>query len=510
VNDQEFAGWLKKRLRAKEAIRIVRANWACKVAVVAEDEPALIEADPEKRSLTQLKKLAKAGLLQQAEVDHQVLEKSTEFDTSWETKDFDEADVNSFIQRRLKTLGKSGRGKVISQNTAWKVWADAGGCCMYEGCAKDLSKVHLHTKAAKISYLAHVVASSANGPRGDEIRSELLSDDPENIMLMCDEHHRLIDSFASQAHPEERLLEMRRNHVEKMKTLRKAMAYPTAQVVTLFADLGGVPTRFRETDYQEALLKEKLAMAPRVEYLIRRKDQRDDRSGSSFWSCYLHEHENDIRQLVRFVKDMHKEEHTLAIFPLHHIPTLVLAGRIIGEASPVEVFQYDRHCDTWCWHHDVPAHPQGTFSINGMTQESAEEVLLTIELTASINENSLPETLREEIRAKKMPWIRIQTENPHQNIIRRAEDLQQFRFECRRAINHIQDELRAEKIHLIVVSPASTAFVMGQMLQAGNHPPYVVYDRANQQTAFSQALIIDGQNVSSAEESTSRYVVNIR
>lgn len=34
-----------------------------------------------------------------------------------------------------------------------------------------------------------------------------------------------------------------------------------------------------------------------------------------------------------------------------------------------------------------------------------------------------------------------------------------------------------KKVHLIAVSPASTVFRFGQMLQAGHHPEYLVYDR---------------------------------
>ena len=502
MDDKELSDWLKKRLGTKDTLCIAHSGWFCKVAVLGKDAPALIQTDPERKSLTQLKKLARAGLLQHVVTDLQTLEEISEYKAEWKCENFSEAEVESFIQKRQEALGKpvfgkKGRGKEISQKTAWKVWAEAGGCCMYEGCAADLSGISLHTKVARIGYLAHIIASSPDGPRGNGERSAQLSDDPENIMLMCDAHHRLIDSYAPLEHPEERLQGMRRHHVEKVKSLRKAMTYPVARAVTLLADLAGVPTYFRDTQFQEALLAEKYAMAPRVEHLLRRTAQRDDRSKPGFWYYYLHEHENDIRRLSGFVKEVFKDEgRALGVFPLHHIAMLVLAGRIVGEASPVEVFQYDRQQRTWCWHHNVQPHPEGTFRATGLEQGQTKEALLSVELTASIDENALPNSLIEGIEAKTLPWIRIQTETPNANIIRRAKDLQQFRTICRRVINHIQDELRAEQVHLVVVSPASTAFALGQMLQAGNHPPYVVYDRANHGTSFSPALTITGQGVS--------------
>ena len=57
---------------------------------------------------------------------------------------------------------------------------------------QDLGSTPLTTKNARIAYLAHIVASDPDGPRGNE-SSHALSDSPENIMLMCDGHHRLID-----------------------------------------------------------------------------------------------------------------------------------------------------------------------------------------------------------------------------------------------------------------------------------------------------------------------------
>jgi len=43
------------------------------------------------------------------------------------------------------------------------------------------------------AYIAHIVAEKPDGPRGDPARSPLLADAIENLMLLCDVHHRLID-----------------------------------------------------------------------------------------------------------------------------------------------------------------------------------------------------------------------------------------------------------------------------------------------------------------------------
>jgi hypothetical protein len=84
-------------------------------------------------------------------------------------------------------------------------------------------------------------------------------------------------------------------------------------------------------------------MEPGVIHYMRRKSQRDDRHLPEFWYQYLREHEHHIRELVTgFNSSSGLSTENLAIFPLHHIPTLVLAGRVMGEAQAIQVFQYDR------------------------------------------------------------------------------------------------------------------------------------------------------------------------
>ena len=44
-----------------------------------------------------------------------------------------------------------------------------------------------------VLFVAHIVADTPTGPRGDVERSALLSDDVNNLMLLCYVHHKLVD-----------------------------------------------------------------------------------------------------------------------------------------------------------------------------------------------------------------------------------------------------------------------------------------------------------------------------
>ncbi len=74
------------------------------------------------------------------------------------------------------------------------IWGRAGGLCHYRNCHErldgDLASGNLNRNK---SYIAHIIAAAPGGERGDPVLSPQLADDPGNLMLMCDAHHREID-----------------------------------------------------------------------------------------------------------------------------------------------------------------------------------------------------------------------------------------------------------------------------------------------------------------------------
>lgn len=507
LDDVALAAWLGQCDRARHTVGYLHAQYLCKVFDFDDHTVTLYPADPDKKAKTALKKLAGNGRLKHLELTLATLDAAHALDQSWRLVPTNQDDISALLDTRLQLLGRNvGRGSPISQKTAWQVWADAGGRCMFAGCGMNLTDIPLYNGPARVGYLAHIIASDPNGPRGNQADSHRLSDTPDNIMLMCDAHHRLIDCFAPAEYPADTLFDMRQSHRDLVRNYLDSLAAPRSRAVTLHANLAHIPTHFHDSELIGAILATGRAMLPGVVHYIRR-NQRDDRRSPEFWPQYLHDHQIQIQQMVNsFNEPSATTMEELAVFPLHHIATMVLAGRIIGEARAVQVFQYHRHRSTWAWDPNATPQPIGTFNVEGLLPDRATEVLISIELTASLDVEALPAGMKEAITDGQMPWVRITMPNPDGACIRHPDDLEQFMSVARRAINHVQDVMRAERVHLIAITPASTVFCFGQMLQPGHHPTYTIYDRASRDTPFCETFSISGHEVTAGAGSHSTTI----
>jgi len=81
----------------------------------------------------------------------------------------------------------------IPHKVVLKLWLQSGGRCQFQGCNKPLWRDELTQRQMNQAYIAHIIADSPDGPRGDSILSPKLVKDFNNLMLLCPTHHKLVD-----------------------------------------------------------------------------------------------------------------------------------------------------------------------------------------------------------------------------------------------------------------------------------------------------------------------------
>jgi hypothetical protein len=101
------------------------------------------------------------------------------------------------------------RRKPLPERIKTIIWARSAGRCQYAGCNASLIGDDISGASnANKAYIGHIIADSKDGPRGHPVLSPQLAHDPDNLMLVCDAHHRVFDREMLAEHPVEVLRAM--------------------------------------------------------------------------------------------------------------------------------------------------------------------------------------------------------------------------------------------------------------------------------------------------------------
>jgi len=102
----------------------------------------------------------------------------------------------------------------VSSRTAKILWGKAGATCSFPGCQRRLvaDATELNGDVV-LGEIAHIVAQNQDGPRGEYPAPGGDVDAYENLILLCGQHHTLIDGQPN-TYTVDRLLQMKRDHEE--------------------------------------------------------------------------------------------------------------------------------------------------------------------------------------------------------------------------------------------------------------------------------------------------------
>jgi hypothetical protein len=92
-----------------------------------------------------------------------------------------------------------------------KVAMLSGNVCAFDGCAEQLAIVAADGEVVVLGEIAHIVGESPDGPRGVSPLSKTDRGRVENLMLLCNRHHQLIDDKPD-LFTVEKLLQMKADH----------------------------------------------------------------------------------------------------------------------------------------------------------------------------------------------------------------------------------------------------------------------------------------------------------
>jgi hypothetical protein len=362
------------------------------------------------------------------------------------------------------------------------LWAKAAGRCEYRACNEDLTgDLIAGREDGKFGFIAHIVADSADGPRGDVIRSPLLAKDLTNLMLLCAKHHKGVDVDYLADHPEDVLLEMKAEHEDRIAIVTGMAQERAAHVLRFAADIG----------QRDALVSTRsifMAMPPdrhpaegrTIDIELVGCDYSDHEA--SYW---IVQQDNLRRVFARKVKERieQKEIRQLSVFALAPQPLLIELGHLLGDIVPVTVHQRYREPATWRWQAEQPAI---TFQVGEYSGPPVAAVALKLALSATVTDERIRAVLGDDTAI----WS-LTAENPHNDIMRRPEDLPEFKRHLRRLLDRIKAvHGESATINVFPAVPNSAAVEVGRVLMPKADLPLRIYDQNRSLGGFIPTLTI--------------------
>jgi len=481
--DQDLATWLSKIAASKEEVLLIDSKFTSRVLSRLPGEVLWVDVGGGEfglKALKSAKPLIKSKRFWWATTDA-ALEKVNPSNVS--PANATTAQLKSWITGADSVTGREAEA---SSKTREEVAYLAAWRCQFSGCGKNLRSHTTTGERGRFSYFAHIVAASEQGPRGDAVLSVLLADDPKNIMLLCDECHRLIDRVIPKKYDAKTLQEMRERNIQEVTRILNSLQYLEAVPLVILGNITGQPPQFSDRDAEEALWGSKLrASAGRTERILSFGGVHHDPHSAGYWDTAIRHLRLDLPRLQSYINgSLYGESRPkVAVFPLHGTSILILAGRVLGDTSGTHLFQPHRNkvgevTETrWAWPADAPPPAEEKFKIRKLRDISggSKEACLLVSLTFPVGHMRLPLTCYDG-NDFVLPTLEVYIDALSGAAIGHPQDLQLFGQAFDKALQTLQDQWNVEKVHLVMGAPATACVIAGQKMQARNQAKFVCHE----------------------------------
>ncbi|OQY50798.1 MAG: hypothetical protein DRR08_24810 [Candidatus Parabeggiatoa sp. nov. 2] len=362
-----------------------------------------------------------------------------------------------------------------------KLWLRAGGRCEYKGCNEYLYRDRITGTYMNRSYIAHIIADNPDGPRGYPILSDQLSREFDNLMLLCDTHHRLIDKEDVEGHPVELLKAFKKEHEDRIELLTGIHPSRKTHLLKFCTNINTRKGLCNFLQACEAIIPNRYPSGDDYEIDLTRLSVKED--DPNFWEMAKKEIREHVQQIFRSGLNKEPPEH-LSIFALAPIPLLICLGAEMGDIISVDVYQKHRDTDSWTWQEqkELDFH----YQVITPDDSEAKKVVLNLSLSGEIHQSEIEKVI------KDCPVYKITIKNPNRDFLKCKAQLSLFQTEFHQLLALIRERHGSDvEIHLFPAIPVSIAVECGRVLLPKSDPRFIIYDHNKTLEGFKYALTIE-------------------
>lgn len=363
-------------------------------------------------------------------------------------------------------MAKKRTGNATAHTIA-KLWAKAAGRCEYDGCNKLLYKDDLTSEDINRGFVAHIIAASPDGPRGDVVLSAQLVDDIGNVMLMCHDHHRLIDHEQVAEHTVDRLRAMKKKHEDRVREVTEIAAAKISVPVVYGTNIGKEVVSIPRRELAQAMLPDNYPTENVVTISCQNSGLHD--SQELFWQAEVAQLEQKYNE---FLKPLIGKEDIdcVSVFALAPQPLLVKLGTMLSDLHKVKVYQKHREPGTWKWQEITEPNPIRIVR----PQDTSKTPVLVFSLSAKAISNRVRNRFGDDASI----W-EVTAEDPNNDMLRSADQLAEFRQLTRKVLDDINASSGFDSVKVFMAMPAACAVELGRVLMPKADKKLVLFDKNN-------------------------------
>lgn len=357
----------------------------------------------------------------------------------------------------------------IPDDVKLKLWVLSGGRCEFPGCNRPVWRDGLTLKDDNFAHMAHLVAVSPNAARGDEASSPELATDFSNLMLVCFDHHKLIDGKHEGEYSLEFLREFKARHEERIQR-QTAIAPEMGTTVVRFM------ARVRERKMNIPVSQAYDAIFPRFpadeKGIVLDFTNKEGAGDASHWTSFASDVDAQLRHALTPGNDQRRIEH-LSVFAAAPIPLLMHLGNQIGGTIPVEIYQKHRNSDDWKWGAEPPGELASPYAIRRPLRSDIRvpQVAVLLSISGKVHDEEVQAVLPD------VPRYELTVQNPSRDFLQYRSQLSQFSTAYRELMKELREVHGPEcQIHLFPAVPIAIAVACGRELLPKADPRVHVYD----------------------------------
>ncbi len=346
-----------------------------------------------------------------------------------------------------------------------KLIADSGGRCSFPGCGEKLIFQYEDRTFVKLVEFCHIIGESPKGPRGDLTKSELMAQDPENIILLCVKHHKIVDNNERE-YPVERLKQMKENHIQWVNERLDGLKEQTWTLLIHSGNITGtgVPNLDKELifrDFYGTHIIEEIEEFIFEEFLTETKNWIEFKNNQENWWQNFKNQDNKPKKFL--------------ICSLNFIPLVIQLGYLIHDTFTTDIYQYHREETTWKWRFFDEAKSSQDFfliEIPNVEDSTIQEIALSISISGNVNDDDIFEAVHNNIKI-----VRFKVEEIDRNWLKYKEQLIDFQKNYINLIDTLNQLYKnLKEIHLFYAGPTPIAFIIGSSINPTIHPKFILYN----------------------------------